>query len=91
MAPVKDFLYSLSVFLICRLYEPDYARYCAASPSAESNSDIAFLYRYRLWNFPSLDKEGWRAAPGWFETVIPQLREERYRTWYSDFSLSRTD
>jgi hypothetical protein len=25
-----------------------------------------------------LDKEGWRAAPGWFETVIPQLREERY-------------
>ena len=24
--------------------------------------------------FPSLDKEGWRGAPGWFETVIPQVR-----------------
>jgi hypothetical protein len=33
---------------------------------------------YRLWNFPSLDKEGWRVAPGWFETVIPQVRQERY-------------
>ena len=21
-----------------------------------------------LWNFPSLDKEGWRVAPGWFES-----------------------
>jgi hypothetical protein len=26
-----------------------------------------------LWKFPSLDKEGWRAAPGWFETAIPQF------------------
>jgi hypothetical protein len=33
---------------------------------------IALLYR--LWNFPSLDKEGWRGAPGWFETLIPQVR-----------------
>ena len=34
-----------------------------------SNNDrpiIALLYR--LWNFPSLDKEGWRVAPGWFES-----------------------
>jgi hypothetical protein len=23
---------------------------------------------YRLRNFPSLDKEGWRVAPGWFES-----------------------
>ena len=25
-----------------------------------------------LWKFPSLSKEGWREAPGWFETAIPQ-------------------
>ena len=25
-------------------------------------------------DFPSLDKEDWRVAPGWFETVIPQVR-----------------
>ena len=34
--------------------------------------DITLLYR--LWNFPSLDKEGWCVAPGWFEMVIPQVR-----------------
>ena len=33
---------------------------------------------YQLWNLPSLDKEGWRAAPGWFETVIPPVRQERH-------------
>ncbi len=38
--------------------------------------NIAFPNQLR--NFPSLAKEGWRAAPGWFETAIPQLREERY-------------
>jgi hypothetical protein len=27
-----------------------------------------------LWIFPSLEKEGWREAPGWFEAAIPQLR-----------------
>ena len=29
-----------------------------------------------LWKFPSLAKEGWRVAPGWFETMIPQIRAE---------------
>ena len=33
---------------------------------------IALLFQ--LWNFPSLDKEGWRAAPGWFEMVTPQVK-----------------
>jgi hypothetical protein len=28
--------------------------------------------------FPSLDKEGWREAPGWFDAVIPQLRSDSY-------------
>jgi hypothetical protein len=32
----------------------------------------------RLWNFPSLDKEGWRGAPGWFETAIPQVTQKRH-------------
>ena len=27
---------------------------------------------------PSLDKEGWREAPGWFEAAIPQLRSDSY-------------
>ncbi len=27
---------------------------------------------------PSLAKEGWREAPGWFEAVIPQLRSDSY-------------
>ena len=27
---------------------------------------------------PLLSKEGWRAAPGWFETMIPQIRQDRY-------------
>jgi hypothetical protein len=27
-----------------------------------------------LLGFPSLDKEGWREAPGWLETVAPQVR-----------------
>ncbi len=34
--------------------------------------DIALLYR--LWNFPALNQGGGRVAPGWFETVIPQIR-----------------
>ena len=25
----------------------------------------------RSWKFPSLSKEGWRAAPGWFASLIP--------------------
>jgi hypothetical protein len=29
---------------------------------------------------PSLDKEGWREAPGWFEAAIPQLRSDSYKT-----------
>ena len=28
--------------------------------------------------FPSLSKEGWREAPGWFEAAIPQLRSDPY-------------
>jgi hypothetical protein len=27
---------------------------------------------------PSLAKEGWREAPGWFEAAIPQLRSDSY-------------
>ena len=27
---------------------------------------------------PSLAKEGWREAPGWFEAAIPQLRVDSY-------------
>jgi len=34
---------------------------------------IALLYR--LWNFPSLDKEGWRVAPGWFETGVDSTNQ----------------
>ena len=30
-------------------------------------------YYNQLWKFPSLAKEGWRAAPGWFEMVIPSI------------------
>ena len=40
---------------------------------------------YRAGFIPSLDKEGWREAPGWFEAAIPQLRPDSYinrRLWY---------
>ena len=33
---------------------------------------------YRAGFIPSLDKEGWREAPGWFEAAIPQLRSDSY-------------
>jgi hypothetical protein len=33
---------------------------------------------YRADFIPSLDKEGWREAPGWFEATIPQLRSDSY-------------
>ncbi|MDQ5908567.1 MAG: hypothetical protein QG599_658 [Pseudomonadota bacterium] len=33
---------------------------------------------YRAGVIPSLDKEGWREAPGWFEAAIPQLIEDRH-------------
>lgn len=35
--------------------------------------------------FPYLAKEGWREAPEWFETMTPQVRQERY------IAVSRTD
>jgi hypothetical protein len=38
----------------------------------------AIAIRLELWNFPSLDKEGWREAPGWFEAAIPQLTSDAY-------------
>jgi hypothetical protein len=31
---------------------------------------------YRAGFIPSLDKEGWREAPGWFEAAIPQLKAD---------------
>jgi len=33
---------------------------------------------YRAGVIPSLDKEGWREAPGWFDAGIPQLVQETY-------------
>ncbi len=33
---------------------------------------------YRAGFIPSLDKEGWREAPGWFEAAISQLRSDSY-------------
>ncbi len=33
---------------------------------------------YRAGFIPSLDKEGWREAPGWFEAAIPQLKADSY-------------
>jgi hypothetical protein len=33
---------------------------------------------YRAGVIPSLDKEGWREAPGWFDARIPQLRSDSY-------------
>ena len=33
---------------------------------------------YRAGFIPSLDKEGWREAPGWFEAAILQLRSDFY-------------
>ncbi len=32
----------------------------------------------RLLNFPSSGQEGSRAAPGWFDTVIPRVGQTRY-------------
>jgi len=35
---------------------------------------------YRAGFIPSLDKEGWREAPGWFKAAIPQLTSDSYIT-----------
>ena len=34
---------------------------------------------YRADFIPSLDKEGWREAPGWFEAAIQQLKPDSGR------------
>ena len=33
----------------------------------DAPADEGYSAPYRLWKFPSLAKEGWRAAPGWFD------------------------
>ena len=33
----------------------------------DTPADEGYSAPYRLWKFPSLAKEGWRAAPRWFD------------------------
>ena len=44
---------------------------------------------YRAGVIPSLDKEGWRDAPGWFDAGIPQLRSDSYSSLPSPQFLIR--
>lgn len=44
-------------------------------------------------NFPSLDKEGRRTAPGWFETVIYRLAGDLWKakqTPLSNYQFSKS-
>ncbi len=45
-----------------RLHHP-----VATNPPPLPRRGVPIALLYRLWKFPSLAREGWRAAPGWFD------------------------
>jgi hypothetical protein len=51
-----------------RFPECSVGRVWLKNPPPPFQSDTIAI-RLELWIFPSLAKEGWREAPGWFEAV----------------------
>jgi len=60
--------------------KPDATPGFAGDPARHGSSSmmITIAILPRSWKFPSLAKEGWRAAPVWFASLIPRLIQDRY-------------
>ncbi len=46
----------------------------SGDPARHLPISIMIFHKLMGYKFPSLAKEGWRVAPGWFEAAIPQIR-----------------